>query len=96
MAQQLAPLLTLQIMGPQGHKERKYDPNNKEEVRKIKAFIKKKIDEGWTLYGMKAGEKIMDKINDFNGIDDDKLDRFILAGHEKVTKKMLATPNAGG
>jgi len=91
-------LLTLQIMGAkQGHKDRKYNPNNKEEVRKIKDYIKAKIKAGWKLYGMKAGEKEMVEISEFpNKIDDAKLNRFILAGHDQVLKKAMFAPNAGG
>jgi len=89
--------LTIQIMSVQGgHTDRKYDPTNKNEVRKIKDFIKKKLAEGWTLYGMKAGDKMQEKIMDVDKIDDNKLDRFILAGHEKVSKKLLAPPITGG
>jgi len=80
----------------EGHKDRFYNPNNQDEVRKIKLFLKKKISEGWVLYGMKAGEKKLTKIADMKQIDDDELDRFILAGHDKVEKKMLAHPIAGG
>jgi len=79
-----------------GHQDRFYNPKDKNEVRKIKAFVKKKLAEGWILYGMKAGEKIMKKIMYVNDIDDKKLDRFILAGQEQVSKKMLAAPVAGG
>ena len=92
-------LLTLQVMAAgHGHQDRKYNPNDPEEVRKIKAFVKKKIDEGWILYGMKSGEKMMTKIadNELKKLDDDKLDRFILAGHHKVEKKLLAQPITGG
>jgi len=90
-------LLVLQVMAAgHGHKDRKYNPNNPEEVRKIKDFIKKKLDEGWILYGMKSGEKEMKKIADVKSLDDDKLDRFILAGHNKVEKKLLAQPITGG
>jgi len=89
--------LELQVMSIQGgHTDRKYDPTNKNDVRKIKAFIKKKLEEGWTLYGMKAGEKMQEKIMDVAKIDDKKLDRFILAGHERVSKKLLAPPITGG
>lgn len=91
-------LLCIQVMAAgHGHKDRLYNPNNKNEVRKIKAFLKKKIAEGWKLYGMKAGEKQMEEITEFpNKIDDKKLDRFVLAGHEKVSKKLVAQPITGG
>ncbi len=79
-----------------GHKDMPYDPTDKKAVKKIKAFITKKLKEGWILYGMKAGEKYQTKIADANQIDDKNLDRFILAGHEKVTKKLLAQPVTGG
>jgi len=89
--------LAIQVMSIQGgHTDRKYDPTNKNDVRKIKAFIKKKLEDGWTLYGMKAGEKMQEKIMDVDKIDDKKLDRFILAGHERVSKKLLAPPITGG
>jgi len=89
--------LVLEVMSlAHGHQDRLYNPNNKSEVRKIKDFIKKKLSEGWILYGMKAGEKDMKQIANVKGIDDVKLDRFILAGQEAVKKKMLAAPIAGG
>jgi len=88
--------LTLQVMSVQGHTDRKYDPTNKAEVKKIKDFIKKKLAEGWILYGQKAGDKMQEKIMDADKIDDSKLDRFILAGHEKVSKKLLAQTPTGG
>jgi len=89
--------LCLQIMAAgHGHKDRFYDPTKKSEVSKIKAFIKKKLAEGWILYGMKAGEKDMTKIADVSKIDDKNLDRFILAGHDQVSKKLLAQPITGG
>ena len=68
--------LILQVMAAgHGHKDRKYNPNNKDEVRKIKAFIMKKVKEGWHLYGMKAGEKLQYQIKP-DDIDDPKLDRL--------------------
>jgi len=79
-----------------GHQDRFYNPKNKNEVRKIKDFIKKKLAEGWILYGIKAGDKIMKKIANVKGIDDVELNRFILAGHEQVQRKMLAAPISGG
>lgn len=90
--------LVLEVMSVQhGHKDMRYNPNNKEEVKKIRDFILKKIKDGWKLYGMKAGEKTMTDMTKFpNKIEDKDLDRFILAGKEQVVKKMLAMPNAGG
>jgi len=79
-----------------GHQDRKYNPKNKAEVRKIKDYIKEKLAEGWILYGMKAGEKIMKQIANVKGIDDKELDRFILAGRDAVKQKMLAAPIKGG
>ncbi len=79
-----------------GHQDKFYNPNIKSEVRKIKDYIKKKLDEGWILYGMKAGEKDMKQIANVKGIDDMKLDRFILAGNDQIKRKMLAAPVAGG
>jgi hypothetical protein len=88
--------LVIQEMSFQhGHKDLKYNPNDEDEVRKMREYIRKKIDQGWKLYGMKAGDKDM-HIIDVKKLDDPKLDRFILAGHEKVSKKLLASPNAGG
>ncbi len=96
MIHYLMEQLCIQVMSFQhGHQDKFFNPNNDDEVRKMRAFIRKKIDEGWKLYGMKAGEKDMDII-DVKKLDDPKLDRFILAGHEQVSKKMLAAPNAGG
>ena len=91
-------LLSIQIMSAEhGDKTRFYNPNDKNAVRKIKAFLNKKVKEGWHLYAQTAGEKDMKEITEFpNKIDDKKLDRFILAGHEKVSRKMAAQPITGG
>jgi len=89
--------LVLEVMSlAHGHQDRKYNPKDKAEVRKIKDYIKEKLAEGWILYGMKAGEKIMKQIANVKGIDDKELDRFILAGKDAVKQKMLAAPIKGG
>lgn len=50
--------LILQVMAAgHGHKDMKYNPKDKAEVKKMKQYIKQKLKEGWVLYGMKAGEK---------------------------------------
>ena len=88
--------MVIQVMDFQyGHKDKFFNPNDKDEVRKMKQFIMKKMKEGWHLYGMKAGDKDMDDIK-IKDLDDPKLDRFILAGKEDVTRKLLAQPNVGG
>lgn len=79
-----------------GHKDMKYDPTNKQEVKKMKQYIKQKLKEGWVLYGMKAGEKTMEKLANARDIDKVNLDRFILSGKDKIEKKLLAQPVTGG
>lgn len=75
-----------------GDKDRKYDPTNSGEVKKIKSYITKKLKEGWILYGGKAGQKTLDKIANVNDIDKVDLDRFILTQGQKL----LAAPLIGG
>lgn len=75
-----------------GDKDRKYDPTNLNEVKKIKSYIKKRIKEGWILYGGKAGQKDLDKIANVNDIDKADFDRFLMAPGEKL----LAAPIIGG
>jgi hypothetical protein len=89
--------LVLQVMAAgHGHKDMRYDPKNKAEVKKIKEYIKKKLAEGWVLYGMKAGDSMMEKLANARDIDKIDLDRFILSGKDKIEKKLLAQPNTGG
>lgn len=86
-------LFTLKVMAKGfGDKDRKYDPTNPDEVKKIKAYIKKRLKEGWILYGGKAGQKDLDKIANVNDIDKVDLDRFILTQGQKL----LAAPIIGG
>ncbi len=75
-----------------GDKDRKYDPTNSNEVKKIKTYIKKKIKEGWILYGGKAGQKDLNKIANVNDIDKVDLDRFLLTPGQKL----LTAPIIGG
>ena len=75
-----------------GDKDRKYDPTNSGEVKKIKSYITKKLKEGWILYGGKAGQKTLDKIANVNDIDKVDLNRFILTQGQKL----LAAPLIGG
>ncbi len=75
-----------------GDKDRKYDPTNPDEVKKIKAYIKKRIKEGWILYGGKAGQKDLDKIANVNDIDKIDFNRFLMAPGQKL----LAAPIIGG
>lgn len=75
-----------------GHDEEKYDPNDPKEVRRIKKLIQEKLDQGWLLFGAKAGEKDMTNIK-IKDIEDPELDRFIMTPMEK---KLLATPLTGG
>lgn len=75
-----------------GDKDRQYDPTDTDAVKKIKKYITKKIKEGWTLYGGKAGQKDLDKIANVDDIDNVDLDRFLMTPGEK----MLTTPIAGG
>ncbi len=86
-------LYTLKVMAKGfGDKDRKYDPTNSDEVKKIKSYITKKLKEGWILYGGKAGQKTLDKIANVNDIDKIDLDRFILTQGQKL----LAAPLIGG
>ncbi len=86
-------LYTLKVMAKGfGDKDRKYDPTNSGEVKKIKSYITKKLKEGWILYGGKAGQKTLDKIANVNDIDKIDLDRFILTPGQKL----LAAPMIGG
>ena len=75
-----------------GDKDRKYDPTDPNAVKKIKTYIKKRIKEGWILYGGKAGQKTLDKIANVNDIDRVDLDRFMLTPGQKL----LAAPIIGG
>jgi hypothetical protein len=89
--------LVLQVMAAgHGHKDMEYDPTNKAEIKKMKDYIKQKLKEGWVLYGMKAGEKNMEKLANARDIDKVDLDRFILSGKDKIEKKLLAQPVTGG
>ena len=86
-------LFTLKVMAKEfGDKDRKYDPTNPDEVKKIKAYIKKRIKEGWILYGGKAGQKDLDKIANVNDIDKIDFNRFLMAPGQKL----LAAPIIGG
>ncbi len=86
-------LYTLKVMAKGfGDKDRKYDPTNSGEVKKIKSYITKKLKEGWMLYGGKAGQKTLDKIANVNDIDKVDLNRFILTQGQKL----LAAPMIGG
>lgn len=86
-------LFTLKVMAKGfGDKDRKYDPTNPDEVKKIKSYITKKLKEGWILYGGKAGQKDLDKIANVNDIDNVDLDRFMMAPGQKL----LAAPVIGG
>jgi len=75
-----------------GDKDRKYDPTNPDEIKKIKAYIKKRIKDGWILYGGKAGQKDLDKIANIDDIDKVDFDRFLLTQGQKL----LAAPIIGG
>jgi len=75
-----------------GDKDRKYDPTDSSEVKKIKSYITKKLKEGWVLYGGKAGQKDLDKIANVNDIDKVDFDRFLLTPGQKL----LAAPIIGG
>ena len=75
-----------------GDKDRKYDPTDTNAVKKIKAYITRRVKEGWILYGGKAGQKVLDKIANVNDIDRVDLDRFMLS----KGPKLLAAPIIGG
>jgi len=86
-------LFTLKVMAKEwGDKDRKYDPTNPDEIKKIKAYIKKRIKDGWILYGGKAGQKDLDKIANIDDIDKVDFDRFLLTQGQKL----LAAPIIGG
>ena len=88
---------SLQVMAAgHGHKDMKYNPTDPKDVRRIKEYIKEKLSEGWILYGMKSGQKEMEKLADARKIDDKNLDRFILASPAEYEKKLLAQPVTGG
>lgn len=93
MMSKTVQLYTLKVMAKGfGDKDRKYDPTNSGEVKKIKSYITKKLKEGWILYGGKAGQKTLDKIANVNDIDKVDLNRFILTQGQKL----LAAPVIGG
>jgi len=97
MMSELTQLLNLQVMAAgHGHKDMKYDPTDTNDVKRIKDYIEKKIKEGWVLYGMKAGEKTMEKLANARDVDKFDLDRFILSGRDRVEQKLLAQPVTGG
>jgi len=86
-------LFTLKVMAKGfGDKDKKYDPTNPDAVKKIKAYIKKRIKEGWILYGGISGQKTLDKIANVDDIDNVDLDRFLLTQGQKL----LAAPIIGG
>ena len=89
----IVQLYTLKVMAKGfGDKDRKYDPTNSGEVKKIKSYITKRLKEGWVLYGGTAGQKTLDKIANVKDIDRVDLDRFMLTQGEKL----LAAPVIGG
>lgn len=86
-------LLTLKVMAKGfGDKDKKYDPTDSNAVKKIKTYLRKRIKEGWILYGGKAGQKTLDKIANVDDIDNVDLDRFLLTQGQKL----LAAPVIGG
>ena len=85
---------TLQIMTKtDGHKEERYDPSNKKQIREIKKMIKEKLETGYYLYGAKKGGVFM-VLRSAKDIDDKELDRFLLTKH--VKKRLIAKPVTGG
>jgi hypothetical protein len=86
-------IFTLKVMAKGfGDKDRKYDPTDPDAVKKIKAYITKRIKEGWILYGGIAGQKTLEKIANVDDIDKVDLDRFMLTQGQKL----LAAPIIGG
>lgn len=85
---------SLQIMTKtDGHKEERYDPTNKKQIRDIKKMIKEKLEDGYYLYGANKSGTFM-VLRSEKDIDDEKLDRFLLTKH--VKKRLIAKPVTGG
>ena len=86
---------SLQIMTKtDGHKEERYDPTNKKQIRDIKKMIKEKLEDGYYLYGAKKEEGTFMVLKSAKDIDDEKLNRFLLTKH--VKKRLIAKPVIGG
>ena len=76
-------------MSMNGHDELRYDPDDPKQVKDIKNKIKKYLDEGYYLYGMKAGSNVYESFLDPEDVDSDDFDRFIVAAGQK---KLLTAP----
>lgn len=85
---------TLQVMDTKkGHKDLKYDPNDKKEVRKILKFIRQKEKEGFYLYGWtKSGEYVT--IQNIKDASNDEIKEFILT--REMKKRIITIPETGG
>ena len=59
----MSQLITIHVMAKAfGDKSRSFNPNDPKEVKKMKDYLKKKIEQGFTLYAMKKGQKDYRKI----------------------------------
>ena len=76
-----------------GHKEMKFDPTDKKDVRRILKFIREKEKEGYYLYGAKVGGEYV-AIHNLKDVKDEEITRFVLT--KKMKKKMIAMPPTGG
>lgn len=63
-----------------GHKEERYDPKNKDHVKRIKKLIKEKIEEGYYLYGASKDGPFM-VLRNPKDIDDEKRFKEIAIKH---------------
>jgi len=84
---------TIRIMSRKGDEELKYNPDNADEVKKVKTRIKELLKKGWYFYGMKAGDKKMKLLTKEDDIEGEEFNRYIMAAG---TKKVVSPPPTGG
>ena len=82
----------------EGHSEEHFNPSSKQDVGRMKNFIKKKIKEGYYLFGAKKnGDGSFSDymvLRNEKDITDKKLERFLLA--KDVHKRLISPPKTGG
>jgi len=86
--------LEFEIMTAQGHDTIKYDPDDPEDVNRVKQEIKGYLEKGYKLALGKEGQHDnLEFIKNVDDLDKNDYDRvFLLSGH----RKLLTQPNAGG
>jgi len=76
-----------------GHEEIKYDPNDSEDLKRVKNLIKEKLKNGFYLYGANKGGEY-EAIHDISKITDSDLTRFCLS--KEMKKRLISVPAASG